>query len=124
MIPSFPLSNPYVGVALRGMFGAYVIYMARKFYRDPLGYFRKSSRAMPDVPWLPAVVRGMACFCLWGGCFIVATAIAVQVFGFHGDLLAIVLVTIAAVAAWLLLPSRPPAESDQGSPGQNQRDLP
>ena len=103
-IPSLPLSNPLVGVALRGALGAYVIYMARKFYADPTGYFRKSLRAMPDVPWLGSLIRAMACFCLWGGCFIVATAIAVQIFWLHGELLAVALVIVAALATWLLLP--------------------
>ena len=124
MIPSLPLSNPVFGVALRGAFGAYVIYMARKFYIDPLGYFRTPPRGLPDVPWLPSMVRAMACFCVWGGCFIVATAIAVQVFGLHGDLLAVSLVAIAAVATWLLLPKRPSVESGEGPQRQDQRDLP
>jgi hypothetical protein len=52
------------------------------------------------------VIRGLACFCLWGGCFIVATAFAVQVLGLHGELLAVTLVTLAAIAAWLLLPKQ------------------
>jgi membrane protein implicated in regulation of membrane protease activity len=46
----------------------------------------------------------LALFCLWGGCFIVATAVAVQILGQHGALLAVALVTLSAVAAWLLLP--------------------
>jgi hypothetical protein len=42
---------------------------------------------------------------VWGGCFIVATVIAVQIFGLHGDVLACVLIVIAAIATWFLLPA-------------------
>jgi hypothetical protein len=104
--PAQLMSNPFVSVGLRVAFGAYVAYMSRKFYADPLGYFRKSARRMVDLPLLEPVVRGLACFCLWGGCFIVATAIAVQIFGLHGDILAVVLVTLAAIATWFLLPEQ------------------
>jgi hypothetical protein len=104
--PAQLLSNPVVAVALRGVLGAYVIYMSRKFYADPTGYFRKSARKMVDLRMLEPVIRGLACFCLWGGCFIVATAFAVQVLGLHGELLAVTLVTLAAIAAWLLLPKQ------------------
>lgn len=115
------LSNPVLGVVLRAVLGVYVIYMARKFYADPTGYFRKTMRSMPDLPWLALMVRAMACFCLWGGCFIVATAFAVQIFGLHGDLLAIALVSIAAIATWLLLPNkRSEADLENGSGSQNQ----
>jgi hypothetical protein len=90
--------------------------MARRFYADPTGYFRKSARGMPDVPWLPPVIRGLALFCLWGGCFIIATAVAVQILGLHGELLAVALVMVAAAAAWFLLPKQPAsdAENDPG----------
>jgi hypothetical protein len=101
---SNPLSNPILFVAVRAVFGSYVIYMARRFYADPMGYFKKSARGMADYPWLEPVIRGLACFCLWGGCFIVATVVAVQIFGLHGDTLALALVMIAAIATWLLLP--------------------
>ena len=60
------LSDPIVAVALRVALGGYVIYMARKFYADPTGYFQKSARNMLDYPWLKPMVRGLACFCLWG----------------------------------------------------------
>lgn len=109
------LSNPIAAVALRAVLGSYVIYMARKFYADPLGYFRKSARGMPDYPWLAQIVRGLACFCLWGGCFIVATVIAVQIFGLHGDVLAFVLIVIAAIATWFLLPARREQTADEPS---------
>ncbi|HXR38921.1 MAG TPA: hypothetical protein VN776_07505 [Terracidiphilus sp.] len=110
--PAQLLSNPIAAVGLRAALGAYVIYMARKFYADPTGYFRKSARQMADVPWLAPVIRGLAAFCLWGGCFIFATAIAVQVLGLHGDLLALALITVAAIATWLLLPNRPVADAE------------
>jgi hypothetical protein len=113
--PTQLLSNPAVGVALRGVLGAYVIYMARKFYADPTGYFRKSARGMVDLPWLRPIIRALACFCLWGGCFIVATAIAVQILGLHGDLLALALISLAAIAAWLLLPKQSAAGAEDQS---------
>jgi hypothetical protein len=89
--------------------------MARKFYADPTGYFRKSARRVVDLRVLEPVIRGLACFCLWGGCFIVATAIAVQILGLHGDVLALILVAMAAVAAWLLLPNQRTADTDDRS---------
>jgi hypothetical protein len=113
--PAQLLSNPAVAVALRCVLGAYVIYMARKFYVDPTGYFRKSARGMVDLPWVGPIIRALACFCLWGGCFIVATAIAVQIFGLHGDLLALALVTVAAIAAWFLLPVQSASGSEDKS---------
>jgi hypothetical protein len=106
--PAQWLSNPIAGLALRTLLGGYVIYMSRQFYADPLGYFRKSARGTIDLPWLAPVVRALACFCLWGGCFIVFAAVAVQWLGLHGVGLGLVLVTLAVIAAWLLLP-RPQA---------------
>lgn len=111
--PAQVLSNPAVAVAIRTVLGGYVIFMSRRFYLDPTGYFRKSMRGLPETPWLAPVIRVLACFCLWGGCFIVATAVAVQIFGLHGDLLAVALITVAAVAAWFLLPKQPPAAADE-----------
>jgi hypothetical protein len=67
------------------------------------------------------MVRGMACFCLWGGCFIVATVIAVQIFGLHGERLAVALVALAAIATWLLLPSLSPRNTADGSGIENIR---
>jgi hypothetical protein len=113
--PAQILSNPIAAMALRVALGTYVVYMARKFYADPTGYFRKSARGLPDVPWLAPIIRGLACFCLWGGCFIVATAVSVQVFDLHGDLLAVALITLAAVAAWCLLPKQRPGAEDKSS---------
>lgn len=106
------LSNPVLGVVLRVVFGGYVICMARAFYADPTGYFRKSARRMLEYTWLTPVVRVAACFCLWGGCFIVATVVAVQILGLHGEVLAVALVVLAAIAAWLLLPRRLPGAAD------------
>jgi hypothetical protein len=116
-----PLYNSAIAVALRVGLGAYVIYMSRKFYEDPTGYFRKSARGLPEVPWLGSLIRALACFCLWGGCFIVATAIAVQILGFHGDLLAVALITIAALAAWFLLPKQPSRQLEDTADGENNR---
>jgi hypothetical protein len=101
-----------MAAALQTAFGGYVAYMARRFYSDPTGYFRKSARNMVDLRRLEPIIRGLACFCLWGGCFIVATAIAVQILGLHGDVLALALVTMAAIAAWLLLPKKRAADAE------------
>ena len=57
-----------------------------------------------------------AAFCLWGGCFILATVIAEQIFHFHGELTAAALVTVAAGMAWLL----PPKTKTAGSNGENR----
>jgi hypothetical protein len=99
-----PLADPILGVVLRVGLGAYIVYAARGFYADPLGYFRKSLRGFVAPEWLAPVVRGLAAFCLWGGCFILATVIAVQIFHLHGELTAVALVVVAAGIAWLLLP--------------------
>ena len=111
--PSQSLANPVVAMVLRIAMGAYVTYMARRFYADPTGYFRKSVRQIVDISWLAPLIRSLACFCLWGGCFIVATAIAVPILGLHGDVLALALITVAAIAAWFLLPKQltPPDET-------------
>jgi hypothetical protein len=105
-----PLWNPIVAVAIRAVLGCSVIWMARYFYLNPADSFRDSARVLREYPWMPHLIRGMACFCLWGGCFIIATAVAVQILGLHGDLLAVALVTVSAIGAWLLLP-RPPGAS-------------
>jgi hypothetical protein len=113
-----PLANPILGVVLRVGLGAYIAYAARGFYADPLGYFRKSLRGFEEPPWLGPVVRVLAVFCLWGGCFILATVVAVQIFHLHGELTAVALVTVAAGMAWLLLPNKPGA----GSTREEQED--
>lgn len=108
------LSNPIVAFSLRAALGAYIVYMARGFYADPFGYFRRWMPRMNESANARKVIRGLACFCVWGGCFIVATAIATQIFGLHGIALAYALVTFAAIATWFLLPksSSPLAEDD------------
>ena len=98
------LSNPIVAFALRAALGAYIIYMARGFYADPFGYFHKWMPQMPELPWMRQAIRGAAAFCVWGGCFIVAAAVAAQIFDLHGWLLAFALVMLAAIAAYFLLP--------------------
>ena len=75
--PAQLLSNPIAAVGLPAALGSYVIYMARKFYAYPLGYFRKSARGMLDFEWLG-----------------------------HGDVLACALIVFAAIATWFLLPER------------------
>ena len=109
------LSNRIVAVALRAALGGYLIYMGREFYRDPLASFRKAARPLPHDPWVRHVIRGLACFCLWGGCFIIAAAIAVQVLDLHGYVLAVLLIAIATIVAWLLLPKRPAADKEDSS---------
>jgi hypothetical protein len=99
-----PLANPYLALGLRVALGTYIIYMSRKFYADPMGYFRSSGRWIPDYPLARQIVRGLACFCLWGGCFIVASAIAAQVLDLHGLGYALLLVLLAVIAAYFLLP--------------------
>ena len=99
------LSNPIVAFLLRAALGAYVIYMARGFYADPFGYFRKWMPRMPEYEWMRRSIRGAASFCVWGGCFIIAAAVAAQVFDLHGWGLALALVVLAAIATYFLLPS-------------------
>jgi threonine/homoserine/homoserine lactone efflux protein len=115
------LSNRIVAVALRAALGGYLIYMGREFYRDPLASFRKAARPLPYDPWVRHVIRGLACFCLWGGCFIIAAAIAVQILDLHGYVLAIELMAIATMAAWLLLPKLPDASAEDGSEIESTR---
>jgi hypothetical protein len=115
------LSNPIVAFALRAALGSYVIYMARGFYADPFGYFRKWMPRMTEYPWMRQAIRGAACFCVWGGCFIVATAIATQIYGLHGWPLAFALVALAAIATWFLLPSGSPSLTQDESGNDNMR---
>ena len=111
------LSNPIVAFGLRAALGAYIVYMARGFYADPFGYFRRWMPRIRESAGARKLIRGLACFCVWGGCFIVATAIATQIFGLHGIALAYALVTLAAVATWFLLPKSSSllAEDDSGN---------
>jgi len=115
------LSNPIVAFALRAALGSYIVYMARGFYADPFGYFRKWMPRMTESPIVRKLIRALACFCVWGGCFIVAAAIATQIFGLHGTALAYELVTLAAIAAWLLLPKTAPPITEEDSGNDNLR---
>jgi hypothetical protein len=110
------LSNPVVAFALRAALGAYIVWMARGFYADPFGYFRKWMPRLQEEPWMRSAIRGTAVFCVWGGCFIVATAVATQIFDLHGWPLAALLVLLAAIAAYFLLPgdAGPAAASSRG----------
>jgi hypothetical protein len=100
------LSNPIAAFVLRAALGSYIVWMARAFYADPLGYFRRWMPRMREQAWERQAVRGLALFCLWGGCFIVATAFATQILGLHGWTLGAALVILAAIAAYLLLPGK------------------
>lgn len=109
------LAYPIVALALRVILGGCLIYMGRVYYADPLASFRGSARPLPFDPWVRQTLRGVAGFCLWGGCFIVATAVAVEIFGLHGPALAVVLIAISAIGAWLLRPKTPAANAGDDS---------
>ena len=53
------LSNPVVAFALRAALGSYVIYMARSFYADPFGYFRRWMPRMPEYGWARSGIRAL-----------------------------------------------------------------
>lgn len=101
------LNSPIAAFALRAILGGTLIYIGREYYEDPLASFRKSARPLPFDPWVRRTLRAMAGICLWGGCFIFATAVAVQIFGIHAHGLAVALLTIATIATWILLPRTP-----------------
>jgi len=109
------LSHPIVALALRATLGGCLIYLGRVYYADPLASFRAAARPFPFDPWVRQTLRAMAGFCLWGGCFIVATTVAVQIFGLHGNALAVALVMLSAIGAWLLLPKDPDSRADDRS---------
>ena len=115
------LSNPVVAFALRAALGAYVIYMARGFYADPFGYFRKWMPRLPERVWTKRIIRGWAGFCVWGGAFILLTAVATQVLGLHGLELAISLVLLAALATYFLLPANAVPILDDDPSSDNMR---
>jgi hypothetical protein len=98
------LSHPIAAFAIRATLGGTLIYIGREFYMDPLASFRGSARPLPYDPWVRKALRAVAGFCLWGGCFIFAAAVAVQIFGLHGQGLAVALLVIATIATWILLP--------------------
>jgi hypothetical protein len=115
--PAELLSNPILSFTLRVALGTYVVFMARGFYADPLAYFRKWMPRMPEYPWMRPVIRGAACFCIWGGCFIVATAIVTHIFSLYGLQFAILLILLSCIATYFLLPraSSEIAEDESGS---------
>ena len=121
-----PLANPFLAVGLRVALGAYVVFMARKFYADPMGYFRRVARnspgLLPDHPQVRQMVRGLACFCVWGGCFIIASAIAAELLNLHGWGYAGLLVALAATATYLLLPEDPDSRAPETEPKVTDRD--
>ena len=99
------LANPLVAFSLRAALGLYVVYMARGFYAAPLGYFRRWMPHLPERDWARQTIRALACFCVWGGCFIVSSDIAAQVLDLHGWGYALLLVLLAAIATYFLLPT-------------------
>lgn len=101
------LANPIVAFTLRAALGLYVVWMARDFYADPLSYFRRWMPLLHELPWMKPMIRGLAAFCIWGGCFIVLTAVATMILNQHGVWVAVTLVLLAAIAAYLLLPAPP-----------------
>ena len=61
------LSYPVVAFVLRVFLGAYVVYMARGFYADPMAYFHKWMPRLPEPAWAKRMIRAWAAFCIWGG---------------------------------------------------------
>ena len=113
------LANPIAALLLRVALGSYIVYMARGFYADPFAYFRRWMPRMTETAVARKAIRALACFCVWGGCFIVAAAVATQIFGLHGLGLAYALVTLAAIATWFLLPKPSTPVTDDGSGNDN-----
>jgi hypothetical protein len=105
------LANPIVAFSLRAALGLYVVWMARSFYADPLSYFRRWMPLLHELPWMRPLIRGLSLFCIWGGCFIVFAAVTTLILNQHGIFVAITLVFLAAIAAYLLLPSPPEKEA-------------
>jgi hypothetical protein len=87
---------------------------ARRFAirRSGIGWCASGRWLAFDAWW---AARGLACFCLWGGCFIIAAALAVQILDLHGYVLAVVLMAIATIVTLLLLPKRPEANKEDSS---------
>lgn len=104
-------------MALRVVLGSYVIYMGRNLYTNPGSYFASSARWVLAYTWVRILLRSLACFCIWGGCFILATVVAVQIFNMHGNDLAVELAVFATIATWLLLPNN----STAGAKGKKSR---
>ncbi len=112
------LANPAVSLLLRIALGVYVVLMARGFYKDPFAYFRRWMPNLIEQPWLRQFIRGTAVFCVWGGCFIVSTALATELLNFHGLGWALVLMAFAACLAYFLLPGSP-ATPTAATPGDD-----
>ena len=121
------LANPWIAFSLRVALGSYIIYMARGFYADPLAYFRRWMPGLPELAAARKTIRALALFCIWGGCFIVASAIAAQILDLHGYIYAVLLVLLAATVTYFLLPiqsdQRPPSAraTPSGSNRNNRR---
>jgi len=102
-------SSVALGIWLKIALATYLVWVSRKFYVDPMGYFQRLARTagteLPEMPAVRELVRWLACFCIWGGCFIIASAVTAQIFDLHGWTYAIVLVVLAVIATYLLLPS-------------------
>jgi hypothetical protein len=117
--PAAMLANPILSLVLRIALGTYVLYMARGFYADPFAYFRRWMPDMPEFLWIGQLIRAAACFCVWGGCFILATAVATQILGLFGWPIAFALIALAAIATYFLLPAKqwPEAGKNDASNG-------
>ncbi len=101
------LDHPAITLSLRIALGAYVIVMARGFYRNPFGYFRRWMPNLTEQPWLRQFIRVTSAFCVWGGCFILSTALATELLNFHGLGWALVLMAFCACLAYFLVPGSP-----------------
>ena len=102
--PAEPISSRLLALALRVFLGGYVIFMGRGIAANPDAFFKDSTSWVLKYPWSRMILRCTAIICLWGGCFIVATAVSVQLFGLHGNTLLIALLVLATIASWLALP--------------------